>query len=94
MSYKTFASYNSDNIVKTIEEQLDAEISDKTRSEIDRALKKAVAIYIYSDGLTTRYEKLQNGHYFDWRDYGVCTVDEMCEMLNSIPSKEWEAEYV
>jgi hypothetical protein len=95
MSFKTFQNYNDDNVVRIIEDAVETQGAvDKARGEIDRAMKKAVSIRVVDGGKSTRYEKLQNGKYFDWRNYGILTTEELCEILNLLPDNSWEAEYV
>lgn len=67
---EAYIDYNNDNIVRAIEESTDIQGLGEILGpdNIDRILKKAVAVWVDIDGKgkKSRFEKQLDGNFFEW----------------------------
>lgn len=83
-----YTGYNTDNIVKAIEEANDIRGSEDASGpdDINRILKHAVAVWIDLNGRGTlsRFEILIDGNFFEWDTNVIFDGDWFREKLSAL----------
>ena len=86
MSWIDFSNYNSDNVVRTIENnETIAYIGEGTTME--KKINKALGIYVDIDGtrkMDHKFEKLLTNRWFDWKTHISYTQEAFINILSSL----------
>lgn len=96
MSFKTFVDYNDDNAVKAIENFEETKSSKEDESgmnNINAILKDAVAVWVDITGIgkKSRFEKLLDGRWFEWKTHVSYDGDWF---KNALSKKTFGEDYV
>ena len=91
MSFKTYADYNADNVIKTIESANDNIDTDRSMTKLDKLLKGSMNVLVHTDGLhSDRYERTMDNRWYNWHGYFTVSDDEFKRMLSSLDENEYE----
>ena len=99
MSFKTFADYNDDNVVRVIEnfEETKGPKEEIGMNNMNTILKDAVAVWVDITGIgkKSRFEKLLDGRWFEWKTHISYDGDWFKNALSKMTfGEEYVVEYV
>lgn len=99
MSFKTFSDYNDDNVVRVIEnfEEKKSSKEESGMNNMNAILKDAVAVWVDITGIgkKSRFEKLLDGRWFDWKTHVSYDGDWFKNTLSKMTfGEEYVVEYV
>ena len=91
MSFKTYVDYNSDNIVKAIENVRDLkDTSKEDNGMINKIVKNAALIYTFENGVRTTWEKTLRKVWFNWATYETVDDDRMSDILENLSGDAYD----